>query len=151
MFVQYVTEVESGLGDVENKLDRVRSNLAEWADIAYRDGEKLRAKVGPSEKVARKVELEIGVAEIHSMGLVYPIRWTATGATVLFPELNADLILTKRGLHRTTLTLKGNYQPPLGPIGRLADRAGLGHVAEATVRDWMDRLAEALSPNSHPD
>jgi len=151
VFVQYVTEVESGLGDVENSLDRVRSNLAEWADIAYRDGEKLRAKVGPNEKVARSVELEIGMAEIHRIGLVYPIRWTATGATVLFPELNADLILTKRGPNHTTLTLKGNYQPPLGAIGRLVDRAGLGHVAEATVRDWMDRLAEALSPNSHSD
>lgn len=148
MFVQYVTEVESGLGDVEKSLDRVRANLAEWADIAYRDGEKLTARVGPSDKVARKVELEIGVAEIHRTGLVYPIRWTATGATVLFPELNADLILTKRGTNRTTLTLKGNYQPPLGAIGRFADRAGLGHVAEATVRGWMDRLAEALSPDS---
>jgi hypothetical protein len=148
VFVQYVTEVESGLGDVENSLDKVRSNLAEWADIAYRDGEKLQAKVGPNDKVARRVDLEIGVAEIHSMGLVYPIRWTATGSTLLFPELSADLILTEKGPHRTTLTLKGNYQPPLGPIGRFADRAGLGHVAEATVRGWMDRLAEALSPDS---
>lgn len=151
MFVQYVTEVESGLGDVEKNLDRVRANLAEWADIAYRDGEKLQAKVGPNDKVARKVDLEIGIAEVHSMGLVYPIRWTATESTVLFPELNADLILTERGPHRTALTLKGNYQPPLGAIGRIADRAGLGHVAEATVRGWMDRLAEALSPNSSTD
>lgn len=147
MFVQYVTEVESGLGDVENNLDRVRASLEEWADIAYRDGEKLQAKVGPTDKVARKVELEIGMAEIHSVGLVYPIRWTATGATVLFPELTADLILTKSGPDRTTLTLKGNYQPPLGALGRFADRAGLGHLAEATVRGWMDRLAEALNPD----
>jgi hypothetical protein len=148
VFVQYVTEVEAGLGDVENSLDKVRSNLAEWADIAYRNGEKLQAKVGPNDKVARKVDLEIGGAEIHSMGLVYPIRWTATGSTLLFPELSADLILTERGPNRTTLTLKGNYQPPLGRIGQLADRAGLGHVAEATVRGWMDRLALALNPDS---
>ena len=145
MFVQYATEVDAGLADVENNLDRVRASLAEWADIAYRDGEKLRAKVGPSDRVARKVELDIGMAEIHSSGLVYPIHWTAVGATLLFPELTADLILTKSGADRTVLTLKGNYQPPLGPLGRLADRAGLSHVAEATVRDWMDRLTEALN------
>lgn len=148
MFVQYETEVEAGLGDVENNLDRIRSNLEQWADIAYRDGEQLRAKVGPSERLARKVELDIGVAEIHRAGLVYPIHWTAVGATLLFPELTADLTLTKRGLNRTALTLKGNYQPPLGPLGRLADRAGLSHVAEATVRDWMDRLTAALGAAS---
>lgn len=145
MFVQYETEVEAGLGDVENNLDRVRANLEEWADIAYRDGEKLQARVGPNDKLARKVELDIGMAEIHSSGLVFPIHWTAVGSTLLFPELTADLILTKRGSKRTVLTLKGNYQPPLGPLGRLVDRAGLSHVAEATVRDWMDRLTDALN------
>jgi hypothetical protein len=29
-------------------------------------------------------------------------------------------------------------------LGRFADRAVLGRVAEATVADWMERLARAL-------
>jgi len=150
VFVQHVTEVECGLADVEKNIDLVRGSMGDWADIAYREGERLRARVGPNQKLARAVDLKIGVAEIHASGLVYPIQWTAADATVLFPELNAELILTKNGPHRTVLTLKGNYQPPLGALGRLADRAGLGRVAEATVRDWMSRLADALSSAPSP-
>jgi hypothetical protein len=144
LFLEYATTVEAPLPIVESRLGRLRSSLEAWADVAYREGEQLRARVGPSPSVALEVSLEIGSSEIHSMGLVYPLHWTATGATVLFPELNADLILSKEGSHWTTLTLRGNYDPPLGPLGRLADRAILRHVAEATVTDWMERLASAL-------
>lgn len=145
MFVEYSTKVEATLSDVEKSLDRIRSSLEEWADIAYREGEQLRARVGPSASIAREVKLEIGGAEIHRSGLVYPVHWTANGAGLLFPELSADLILSKSGSHVTHLTLRGTYQPPLGPLGRLADRVVLGRVAEATVADWMERLARALS------
>lgn len=145
MFVEYSNQVEASLSQVEKSLDRVRANLEEWADIAYREGEQLRARVGPSASIAREVKLEIGLAEIHRTGLVYPVRWTASGAGLLFPELDADLILSKAGSDVTYLTLRGTYQPPLGPIGRLADRAVLGRVADATVADWMERLAAALS------
>jgi hypothetical protein len=33
----------------------------------------------------------------------------------------------------------------LGPLGKVIDRALLRRVAEATVRAWTDRLAEALT------
>jgi hypothetical protein len=49
------------------------------------------------------------------------------------------------GHDRTTLTLDGTYDPPLGSVGRILDRAILSRVAEATVRNWVDRLAEAVS------
>jgi hypothetical protein len=145
VFVEYSVKVDAPLARVEKSLDRVRSSLEEWADIAYREGEQLRARVGPSATVAHEVRLDIGLAEIHSSGLVYPIHWTAQGAGLLFPELNADLVLSKAGSGTTHLTLKGTYKPPLGAFGRLVDRALLGRFAEATVVDWMDRLAEALS------
>lgn len=145
LFVEYATTVEASLSSVEKCLDALRSDMARWADIAYRDGESLRTKVGPSSSIAREVTLDIGIAEIHSSGLVYPIHWTADGATLLFPEMNADLRLSKAGTGRTKLTLRGNYEPPLGPVGKLADRAGLRHVADATVANWVDRLAAALT------
>lgn len=150
LFVEYSTKVEATLSDVEKSLDRLRSSLEEWADIAYREGEQLRARVGPSASIAREVKLEIGGAEIHRSGLVYPVHWTANGAGLLFPELNADLILSKAGSHVTHLTLRGTYQPPLGSLGRLADRVVLGRVADATVADWMERLARALSSEAAP-
>ncbi|MGD2060199.1 MAG: hypothetical protein PVF87_05010 [Acidimicrobiia bacterium] len=148
MFIEYSTRVKAGLADVEKSLDAIRAHLQEWADVAYREGEHLRARVGPSDSLAREVKLEIGIAEIHAYGLVYPVQWTATGAALLFPDLTADLILSSRGSEVTELTLKGTYQPPLGTLGKLADRTVLHRVAEATVKDWMDRLAAALSAES---
>jgi hypothetical protein len=145
MFIEYSTRVKAGLAHVEKCLDAIRSNLEEWADVAYREGEHLRARVGPSAGIAREVTLDIGIAEIHAYGLVYPVQWSAAEAALLFPDLTADLILTSRGLDETELTLKGTYQPPLGTLGKLADRTVLHRIAEATVKDWMDRLSAALS------
>lgn len=145
MFVHYSTHVPVGLPEVERRLDLVRSDLEEWADIAYREGEELRSRVGPIDALAKSVSLEIGLAEIHRSGLVYPIRWTAIGGAALFPELNADLALSQMGPTMTSLALDGTYEPPLGMVGRVADRVVLGRVAEATVRNWVDRLAEAVS------
>lgn len=144
MFVEYTTTVGASLSAVEKSLDRVRASLEEWADTAYREGEALMARVGPTPAVARRVRLEIRVGEIHTGGLVFPVHWTVDGAAGLFPELEADLWLTKVGSQKTRMTLKGTYAPPLGPLGRLADRTLLGRVAEATVADWMERLAAAV-------
>lgn len=148
MFLEITSHVHAALPEVEKSLDRLRATAEEWADVAYRDGEQLRARVGPTENFARTVTLDIGVAELHSYGISYPIHWQASDAHVLFPELTADLILAGRGRKETSLTLRGTYRPPLGALGRMADRALLGRVAEATVRSWMDRLAAALSSES---
>lgn len=145
MFIEVSSHVGASVAEVENALDRVRANLEEWADVAYREGEALQARVGPTESLAKVVTLEIGMAEIHSYGLAYPVHWSASGARLLFPELTADLILSNDGRDATKLTLRGTYQPPMGALGRIADRAVLGRVAEATVRSWMDQLAEALT------
>lgn len=144
MFIRYEVEVSVPLAEVEKRLDSLRSDLVEWADVAYREGEQLTARVGPTEQLAKKVHLELGIAEIHRRGLVYPVSWTATGASALFPTLSADLILSHRGPEATLLTLEGTYQPPLGAVGRVVDRLALRRVAEATVRSWVERVAAAL-------
>lgn len=145
MFVHYSTHVPLSLPEVEKRLDQVKAHLQEWADLAYREGEELRSRVGPTPALAKSVSLEIGLAEIHRTGLVYPIKWTAHGAGALFPELNADLALSQMGPEMTSISLDGTYEPPLGVVGRVADRMILGRLADATVRNWMDRLAEAVS------
>lgn len=146
MFVQYFTHVPVGLGTVEGRLDRIRTRLEEWAGLVYREGEELRAKVGPGiNGYAKTVRVDIGLPEIRPAGLVYPVTWTATGAEALFPRLSAELILTHLGPDKTKLSVQGTYQPPLGPIGRAVDRLLLKNVAEATIQDWVDRVAEAVT------
>lgn len=145
MFVHYFTHVPLNVSEVEKRLDALRTNLAEMADVAYREGEELRAKVGPWEGgFAKEVELEIGTAEIHRTGIAYPITWSATGAQVLFPKLNAELLLAHVGKSLTRIAIEGTYEPPLGFVGKMADRALLGRYADAAVRNWLDRLAESI-------
>lgn len=145
MFVHYFTHVPLNVSEVEKRLDSLRNNLTEMADVAYREGEELRSKVGPwVDGYAKEVELEIGTAELHRTGIAYPITWTATGAEVLFPKLNAELLLAHVGKNSTRIALEGTYEPPLGFVGKVADRAVLGRYADAAVRNWLDRLAAAL-------
>ena len=146
MFVRYFTHVPAGLGVVQERIEGVRSNLGEWAGVAYRDGEELRAKVGPvPTKFAKEVDLVIGPPEVRNAGVVFPLRWSAAGAEALFPKLVANLILTHLGPEMTSLSLEGTYQPPLGPVGRVVDRVALRKFAEATIKDWVDRVAEAVA------
>ncbi|HIE22300.1 MAG TPA: hypothetical protein EYP73_06860 [Acidimicrobiia bacterium] len=149
MFVHYYTHVPLNISEVEKRLDRVKNRLGDMADVAYREGEQLRSKVSPwVEGFAKEVEMEIGTAEIHRTGIAYPMKWTATGAEVLFPQLNADLLLAHVGQDMTRISVQGTYKPPLGVVGRIADRVILGRFAEATIRNWVDRLAEALMDES---
>ena len=149
MFVHYFTHVPLHLGMVEHRLDALRGALEDWAGVAYREGEELRAKVGPSVGgYAKEVRLVIGAGEIHRTGLVYPISWTATGAQSLFPKLTGELVVSHVGPEQTKLLLEATYQPPMGPLGRVVDRVVLGRFAELTVKNWVDQLAEALISES---
>ena len=56
----------------------------------------------------------------------------------------ADLEVAALGPDRTQLSISGRYRTPLGLLGRAMDRALLHRVAEATVKDFLDRAGEAL-------
>jgi hypothetical protein len=144
MFVHYETEVHLPMAAVERGLETLRSQLVTMADVAYREGEELRTRVGPGA-VAKEVRLDIGTPEIHRSGLIYPVKWSAVGSEVLFPRLTAELIVSHDGPDRTRINMDGTYQPPLGQLGKVVDRVLLRRVAESTVKAWIDRLAESLT------
>lgn len=58
--------------------------------------------------------------------------------------MDADLLLAPLGTQLTQLALRGSYRPPLGALGRAADRALLHRIAEASVKGFVDRIARAL-------
>jgi hypothetical protein len=99
---------------------------------------------GQGPRVNKRVE--IAVAEPRTLGeTVYvPISWRATGPVGPFPLLEGDLELASLGQYRTQLAISASYTPPLGAAGRVADRALLHRVAESTVKDFLDRVAERL-------
>ncbi len=78
---------------------------------------------------------------------VVPLRWTAVGigATGLFPELEADLEIAPLAQGRSQLAMSARYVPPLGVVGRALDRAVLFRVAEATIKNFLDRVEESTT------
>jgi len=73
------------------------------------------------------------------------MTWKATGAQRLFPLLEADLEVAGLGATRTQLSISARYRPPMGPLGRVLDRALLHRVAEAALKDFLDRVGATIA------
>jgi hypothetical protein len=99
---------------------------------------------GDDVRVARRVAIELGEPVKMPSKTVVPIRWSAVGAAGLFPSLDADLEIAPLGPHRSQLAMSARYVPPLGAVGRAIDRAVLFRVAEATLKDFLDRVKDLL-------
>ncbi|GBC86066.1 hypothetical protein HRbin12_00047 [bacterium HR12] len=149
MFVRYYLELPLRFEDVERAL------LAEpeaWvpglARDAERRGERLLAEVGftvtESRRIDKRVEIELGTPHRMPTKTILPMSWRAVGADGLFPALEADLEVAALGPRRTQLSISARYRPPMGALGRVLDRALLHRVAEATIKDFLDRVGEGL-------
>jgi hypothetical protein len=99
---------------------------------------------GDDVRIARQVAIDLGTPIILPAKTVVPLRWTATGASGLFPALDADLEVAPLGHDRCQLAMSARYVPPLGAIGRAIDRALLYRVAEATIKDFLDRVRDGI-------
>ena len=101
-------------------------------------------------RVSKHVEIEIGDPVMGTERTWFAITWRATGPTGLFPVLDAELELASLGAQLTQLSISARYQPPLGLVGRTMDKALLSRVAEATIKDFLDRLASAVEAAMAP-
>lgn len=143
MFVEYSAQI--GLTD-QRAAELLTTHVSEMEGlgaVAYRQGEELRSRVGPGGLLAKEVVIALGPPVMSRRGLVMPVRWRATGAEALFPSLEGELRVD-RADGGTVLELRATYQPPLGSLGSLMDRALLARVARATVADWVERIGEWL-------
>jgi len=94
-------------------------------------------------RLERQVEIEVLRLERSPSKVVILIRWKAHQVSGLFPVLEGSLELSRSG-HASQLAVTGEYQPPGGAVGRLSDRAILHRIAEATVKDFVQRTAAVL-------
>jgi hypothetical protein len=88
------------------------------------------------------LELPLAAGRVEQALLDPPAEWLSAMAG------NAQ------GGGRTQLAISARYRPPLGAVGRAVDRVLLHRVAEATVKDFLDRvgaaiMAEVTSPAAH--
>ncbi|HTG46058.1 MAG TPA: hypothetical protein VK646_00185 [Actinomycetota bacterium] len=147
MFARYFVELRMPFDTVRAALTRAPAEwmpgLAREADDA---GRALLTEVGfgSPERIGRTVAIRFGEPITIPSKTILPLHWEDHRAGGLFPSLDADLEAAPIGPARTQLAISARYRPPLGALGRMIDRAVLHRVAEATLKDFVDRIAEAL-------
>lgn len=76
-----------------------------------------------------------------------PIRWRATWPTGAYPSFDGELELIRVTDGSAELWLMGRYQPPLGAVGRMLDRAVFHTLASDSLRQVLGAMASRLD---HP-
>jgi len=146
MFLRYYVELDLPAAQAESALlDAPSTWLPALADGAAERADPLFAEVGVGPgglRVTRRVSVQLGRAVRFPSKVSLPMTWDPGGW--LLPRLDAELELGALGKDRTQLAISARYDPPLGTVGRTIDRLALHRVAEATIKDFLDRVAAAL-------
>jgi hypothetical protein len=151
--VMFVAEEEClavGFGVAQARLANLLRSGALITSSAdgYEQGITGLARIGPlgsAPGVSKLVEVQFGELAIRGDSAKLPLRWHATGpGGVLFPALDADLMLTALNEDATMLRLAGAYRAPLGKAGATLDRAVLQRVATATIEAFIRLVADAV-------
>jgi hypothetical protein len=152
MFVRDEVPIDVGFEVARDRL----ANLDRWfltaSDHAYGEGMAGLSRLGPrgpAPGISRLTEIRFQSLTAHDGRAGLALRWEARGpGGRLFPVLDADLTLTSAGENAALLTLSGAYRPPLGNLGAELDRLLLHRVAEATIRNFLDRVSAALADHT---
>ncbi len=71
----------------------------------------------------------------------FGVTIAARNTPALYPRFHGDLELTEAGPAAAILTLSGEYEVPLGMLGRALDAIAARGVAPRGLEDLLDRLA----------
>lgn len=151
MFIRYYLELQLPFDEVERAL---LADPGSWmpglATEAGDQGERLLVEVGfevgEDRRVERAVQIEVGEAiTVPSTTTTIPIGWMPADGGRALPRLDADIEIAALGSGRTQLSMSARYRPPLGMVGRALDKALMHRVAEATLKDFLDRVGERIA------
>jgi hypothetical protein len=114
---------------------------------ALEDGLVFVMPVGPrgSRKPAQEVVVRLLPGRLVGPIFIVPLRWELAGsAGRLFPALDANLELVAVDHLTSRLSITGRYEPPLGKLGVVIDRAGMSKVASATMSALLTEISARL-------
>lgn len=109
-----------------------------------------RVRVGPGGPgwLGKTVGVHLGEPIENDGCLTIPLAWEAAGPAGLFPRFEGEIRLLGVDPERAELSLSGRYRPPLGKAGQVLDDALLAHLARATVRSFLRRVARRLEADA---
>lgn len=127
-----------------------------WTISLDGDGQAQLAKVGVklgNVPIYKHVRLQVGNSYVaaHRESIMLAVSWTAVGGPPLFPSMEGTLHADPYGPQSTRLTLNARYDPPMGALGSLIDRALMHRLAQSTMDDFVLRLAAALTDQLRPE
>jgi len=149
MFLRYYLDLPTPFERAERALIAIpESSLGALVEETGDRADRLLAEVGFTV-AERRIEHQVAIAfrdprRLSSKTLL-PMMWEATGLEGLLPTLEGDLEVGPLGPNRTQLSISAIYRPPMSALGRVLDRALLHRVAEATVKDFLERVAGAIT------
>ena len=150
MFVRYEKHIESPFEDaIEVFASPARVWVPDLAVDPAGGNTFVRSELGTAF-VAKEVKMYAREAFVRSDRAVIPLRVVASGASGLFPELDADLELLADGEDGCRLVLQGSYRLPLGHVGELLDRKLLHGLREASLKNFVQRVADILEGRRVP-
>ena len=94
--------------------------------------------------VRKKVNVEFGEAVKTSTWAVIPISWKPTFGRKLLPQMNGKVDVSPVSTDETRLTVSGMYEPPLGRLGEQLDEVLMHNIAEGTVKELAELIAQRL-------
>jgi hypothetical protein len=148
MFLRYFVVIARPVEEIEADL---AIGAQKWMPaLAWKSnghGQRLLSELGfevGKRRMAKRIEVEIGTMRPMSGVTLLPIRWKAASHAGLFPALDGQLEIAPIGKTKTQLGLSASYEPPLGLLGKVVDRALMHRVAELTVKDFVERIGDKL-------
>jgi hypothetical protein len=99
-------------------------------------------------RLARYARMKVDDAQVESDEVAVPIGWHSLENEALFPTFEGRLRLYRVPEGTSRLELAGHYVPPGGVLGRAVDAAAMRAVAQATVEDFVERIAGVLARNA---
>lgn len=152
VFVSEAVDVARPRSLVERQLCVGSTGLLPLAADATGDGEGQVVRVGPvvaGRLLGVPVKVLLAPCRTRDGATAIPIRWEAVTLESLLPVLDGTLLLSaiEEG-RRCRLAIEASYRVPFERLGDLLDRALLHHVAEATVRSFLERLSDAMTKAS---
>ncbi len=147
--VVFVSDFVHISGELEVLARKLAYDHAAWlapiaVETASAESREAKIRVGSNALIAKSVDVILAEPRMRPNMVVIPMTWSPTGASKLFPSLDADLELSSLGDGVCRLAITGRYKIPFGVIGEVANTAFMHRVAEDTIRRFLTQISEKL-------
>jgi hypothetical protein len=110
----------------------------------------LSAELGHAGTMRQRVEIRVRSVRVAASEASWGLWWRAMDHPGLFPVFHGQLRLTPDA-DGTTLSLVGEYEPPLWVLGRFGDGL-IGHrLARQSLEGYLERLGERVEAEAHAE